>query len=116
MVENFLTDILKVVILLDVLGVIAYFLLGAVRPKLKPIEPLGGLCDKAPDSSNSLWEKLSSTNRRPLVTPLRRVFGRFGRLSPKRLLASGRQGSRESLEEARSNLRRVLNSFREGLV
>lgn len=32
MINDFLSDILKVVIVLDVLGVIAYFLLGLNRP------------------------------------------------------------------------------------
>ena len=108
MFEHFLTDLLKVVILLDVLGVVAYFLMGAVRPRLKPIEPIAG---------NSLWEKLSSRNRMPLVTRMRyRAFGRLRSLSPKRFLGSRRHGSSESLEGALSKLRRVLNSYREGLA
>ena len=41
MFEHFLTDLLKIVIVLDVLGVVAYFLLGVLKPKsgVEPANP-----------------------------------------------------------------------------
>ena len=113
MFEHFLTDLLKIVVVLDVLGVIAYFLLGALKPK-PGIEP-GDLVHPEPIPSSPIAPSPASSRA-----------GRFGQLriwlatSASRLLPGRREShaaaSAASLDAAFVRLNRVLHSYRDGLA
>ena len=73
MFEHFLTDLLKIVIVLDVLGVVAYFLLGVLKPKsgvepanpalselASPPVPLGGLAAAEAGKFGQLRSRLAT--------------------------------------------------------
>ena len=116
MFEHFLTDLLKIVVALDVLGVVAYFLLGAFGKK-SGVEP----------RDLSLAEPVTSSPS-PLVGLSPSVeAGRFGQLRSRLARAVSKlPGLRksterepafaESLDAAFFKLNRVLHSYRESLA
>lgn len=86
MMDHFLNSLLQVVIILDVLGLLAYFVLGGLKRKKKaipaPVVQLAG---------PGFWARLRQ--RLPVGA-----------------------GSREDLDEALDNLKRVLYSYQQGLA
>ncbi len=123
MVNDFLSDILKVVIVLDVLGVIAYFLLG-LKTKAQPSparmttvetnQPVGaerGLF--GPGFLNPAVAASDSPAQVHVATPpglWRRLRTRLSRR--RRTL---HRAPAQSLELAMSRLRGVFNSYERGL-
>ncbi len=124
MINDFLSDILKVVIVLDVLGVIAYFLLG-LKTKTQPspvkvttsqvTEPSGqdrglfgpGFLNPSVAASQSPAARVDMTPRPGLWTRMKT------RLSSRKRSLHGRPA--ESLELAMNRLRGVFNSYERGL-
>jgi len=113
MFEHFLTDLLKIVIVLDVLGVVAYFLLGVLKPKsgvepanpalselASPPVPLGGLAAAEAGKFGQLRSRLATAVSKLLP-------GRGESRAP---------ASAASLEAAFVRLNRVLHSYGEGLT
>ena len=82
MLDHFLTSVLQLIIVVDILGVIAYFVLGALRPK--PEKQAASLVAK-----KSLWEHLPwGRNRARSLVPASDF--EFGQL--KRVLYSYQEG------------------------
>ena len=97
MFNDFLTSLLQIVVVLDVLGVVAYFVLGALKPKSRTVAttPFGDTAEVR----YPFWRRALSH----LKTP---------RLSPRRHLAA----TGDSMEAALGKLKRVLYSYQEGLA
>lgn len=88
MMDHFLNSLLQVVIILDVLGLLAYFVLGSLKSKKKPASaPVQVLAEPG------FWSRLRQ-----------RLPGRVG----------GQGG--ENLDAALDNLKRVLYSYQQGLA
>ena len=93
MMDHFLTSVLQVVIILDILGLVGYFVLGSLKSKKKRTSI------PAPVQARGL----------PLATP--RFFTRL-----RQRFTFSRSEGPESLEAALGNLKRVLYSYQQGLV
>jgi len=108
MSDSFLTTVLEIVIVLDLLGVIAYFGLSLLRPKPR------ASTSSAPSGTapNSLWRRSMATGRFGHFTQILRHPLSFRRARP----TSPRPIARESLESAFGNLWRVLFSYENGLA
>jgi len=90
MFDNFLTSILQVVIVIDILGAIAYFVLGGLKRKKR------------------LALEVSGKESAPEIVPLRQPFWkRLSLRQPRPVPAT---------EGDFDQLRRVLYSYQEGLV
>lgn len=85
--DHFLTAVLQLVIILDILGVIAYFVLGGLRSRSRKRLPEPA---PVPPSHPSLWDRLR----------WRSALGE----------------SPETLAPALDNLKRVLYSYQQGLL
>ena len=124
MLNDFLSDILKIVIVLDVLGVIAYFVLGLKTKKAQPVaasvpEPEEAFIGTADDlcGPGFLNPAVAAADSPPLPVPAtgtslwRRLRSRLHRRqrTPSSPVRTG------TLDEAMSRLRRVLNSYETGL-
>ena len=70
MFDHFLTYILQIVIVLDVLGAIAYFALGALRKQKRATTPIEL---KGP----SLWQRLFARSQPHTLPPTERHFARL---------------------------------------
>ena len=108
MSDNFLTTVLEIVIVLDLLGVIAYFGLSLLRPRHRTAT------SSAPSgvAPNTLWRRRMPHGRFGQFTQILRhplTFRRTRSTSPGPI-------TRESLESAFGNLRRVLFSYEKGLA
>jgi len=88
MMDQFLSSLLQVVIVLDVVGLLAYFALGALKRRRKSV---------------------------PAPAPVP-VVARPGWWQRVRQRLSFRPGSQEDLEASLHNLRRVLHSYQQGLA
>lgn len=86
MMDHFLNSLLQVVIILDVLGLLAYFVLGGLKSK-KKVAPTPVQVPAEP----GFWSRLRE--RLPV-----------------------RAGNGEDLDEALGNLKRVLYSYQQGLA
>ena len=86
MMDPFLNSLLQIVIILDVLGLLAYFVLGGLKRK-KQIVPVPIPAPAGP----GFWSRL-------------------------RQRLPARAESREELDEALGNLKRVLHSYQQGLA
>lgn len=86
MMDHFLNSLLQIIIVLDVLGLLAYFVLGGLKSK-KKTAPVSVQAPAGP----GFWSRL----RQRLPT---------------------RAGNREELDEALGNLKRVLYSYQQGLA
>ena len=114
MFDNFLTDLLKIIIVVDVLAIIAYFMVGAGRrraqmpaPSTQARIPAEGLSLE----SNRLPETIPAPSlRQRLERPFRRLWWRSRHTAPSSYSPS------ESLDTAFAKLRRVLTSYHEGLA
>ncbi len=84
--DLFLNSVLQVIVALDVLGIIAYFVLGGIRSR--------------------------SRKKQPAIQPLSRPSSLWDRLGWR----SAPRESPEVLEPAFANLRRVLHSYQQGLL
>ena len=125
MLNDFLSDILKVVIVLDVLGVIAYFVLGLKTKKAQPVtanppEPTEAFVGTTDDlcGPGFLNPAVAAADSPPLAAaPVGTSF--YGRLRARlhrrqrTSLSPARAGT---LDEAMARLRRVLNSYESGLT
>lgn len=106
MFNDFLSSLLQIVIVIDVIGVVAYFVLTALRPR-ETEAPSG----RAPHPT--LGPSRSERGPRPAL--LTRVRTSLGRLVPRRTGRSTHAAS-AGLEASFDRLRRVLNSYQEGLI
>lgn len=88
MMDHFLNSLLQVVIILDVLGLLAYFVLGSLKSKKKALPA-------------------------PVQVPAGPGF--WSRLRERLPAWAGGQGG-ENLEDALDNLKRVLYSYQQGLA
>ena len=84
--DHFLTSVLQLVIVLDILGVIAYFVLGSLRSRSRKPQAAPAPIPHSP----SLWDRL---RWRPALSE-----------------------SPEALAPALDNLKRVLYSYQQGLI
>ena len=124
MFDEFLNDLLKIVVVLNILGVVAYFLLGALRPKVTEAAGAGAtaLADPLHRGETSLTgevglDNLFSHNQK--TDKGNRDSSLWGRVAKK--LKPAHKPSRPaytpaSMDGAFADLRRVLNSYREGLA
>lgn len=110
MFNNFLSSLLQIVIILDVVGVVAYFVLIGLKPRPSDADatllppPTAG---RSASASRSLgWRGALGFHR---------LRSRLGHLVPRRR-ARPRMPMGESLEAAFGRLHRVLNSYQEGLA
>ena len=94
MMDHFLTSVLQVVIVLDILGLVGYFVLGSLKSRKK----------RALVSAPALQAPVPVPS-----TPgfFRRLRQRFSFPAP---------GGPDSLEAALGNLKRVLYSYQQGLA
>ena len=106
MFNDFLSSLLQIVIVIDVIGVVAYFVLTALRPR-ETETPRAPAPQPAPGQSRS--------DRGPRLALLTRVRTSLGRLVPRRR-GRGQHTTSEGLEASFDRLRRVLNSYQEGLT
>ena len=106
MFNDFLSSLLQIVIVIDVIGVVAYFILTALRPR-EADAPRAEEPVHMPGHSRALGG--------PRITLLARVRARLGRMVPQRV-GRGPSSSSEGLEASFERLRRVLNSYQEGLT
>ena len=118
MFDDFLSDLLKIIVVLDILGLIAYFFLGMLRKKQ--------CVDKVArtNSANESTGRSFSEHFKPLfenkienshdTASLRQrlIDYRTNRRRQKRSNSS----SRSDLESSFADLRRVLNSYCEGIA
>ena len=107
MFNDFLSSLLKIVIVVDIVGVVAYFVLTALKPRHG---------EGTPHSSAPVTE--STTPRWhgwPQVAALQRLRAGFGRFSPSQP-RHVRASTSEGLEASFARLHRVLNSYQEGLA
>lgn len=88
MMDNFLNSLLQVVIILDVLGLLAYFVLGSLKTKTKAA---------------------------PAPVQVLAPPGFWSRLRERLPVQMGGQGG-ENLDAALDNLKRVLYSYQQGLA
>ena len=95
MPNDFLTSTLQVVIVLDVLGLVAWFVLAARRPAQKTA--IFSEATLTPASEGTLWRKLTG---------------------PRHQLTAGTRVQRigQSLDDSLAQLRSVLESYRTSLV
>jgi hypothetical protein len=103
MFNEFLTSTLQVVLVLDVVGVIAYFVLSAARsrtPAPEAAEPASPSPARE-QRANPLWHKLIGPRKAAQAAP------------PQAAMASIRE---PSLDSALGQLRRVLDSYRTSLA
>lgn len=98
MFERFLTSVLQVIIVLDVIGAVAYFALGALKYRRRQAEA-GLYLPAAPARRPGVRERLAAS------------FPGFARMLPWRRPRLALAGSSDF-----DQLRRVLHSFREGLA
>ena len=116
MFDHFLTDLLKVIILVDLLGVVAYFILGAIKPRTGRSSPDASPFE-ATAPQGALLESLSSSQPSGIHRMRDRLTDRFPRLSClKKHMHRRAPVSSQNLETALSRLRRVLHSYQEGLA
>ena len=115
MFEHFLSDLLKVIILIDVLGVAAFFILGAIKPRTGRSSPDASPLE-AMAPHGALLESLSSAQPSRIHRMRERLTGRFPRLSSLRPRHRRAPVSSPNLETAFSRLRRVLYSYQKGLA
>ena len=104
MFNEFLTQTLQVILVLDVVGVVAYFVLSARKRAHKPVfaEAIGSEPVAAPVSGDgSLWHKLIHPRR---ASPA---------LCPTQTSGATQQ---PTLESSLGQLRRVLESYRTSLA
>ncbi len=93
MLNEFLTHILQVIIVLDVAGVIAWFVLASRRRRSQPAMGATDVATVAgPTTSASLWSKLTGPGRTAELAPARAGAG--------------------NINDALQQLRRVLDSYR----
>lgn len=124
MLNDFLSDILKVIIVLDVLGVIAYFLLGL---KAKKADPVAGRTEPVPEEVTVVEDGelfgpgfinpavAAARSPSPLPAPAKsNLWTRVRRALPRRG-RSLRARHTGNLEEAMMRLRRVLSSYESDL-
>ena len=97
MLNDFLTHTLQVVILLDVIGIIAWFVLAARRSPEKeaPLTEVAVTTVNTETHKESLWGKLTGSGRS---------------------LQVARAKPRQSLDEAFRQLRRVFDDYGRGLA
>ena len=123
MINDFLSDILKIVIVLDLLGSIAYFLLG-LRTKAQPAAARVPAVEAEPSGNESadLFGPGFLNPADAASEPPAAVYGAPERGFWKRLRSRLSRKSRalhrvpaESLDRAMSRLRGVLNSYERGL-
>lgn len=101
MSDSFLTSVLEIVIVVDLLGVIAYFVLALLKPRHRPMESPSPAPSSTPPYS--LWGRLIAATG-------------LGSLARKKRTSSDRPLARESLEVAFGDLRRVLFGYEKGLA
>ena len=107
MFNDFLSSLLQVVIVVDVVGVVAYFLLTALRPRQTDTsQELSGA--SAPSSGSRPWTRPAAAGTSRLRALVGRVVPGRARLAPATTAAN--------LEDSFSRLRRVLYSYQEGLA
>ena len=94
MLNEFLTNTLKIIIVLDVLGVVAWFVLAARRPSHKTV--MSSPTTMTVVSPVTLWGKLTGSTHRLQSAPAQRVG--------------------QSLDDSLGQLRRVLDSYRSSLA
>ena len=100
MFDEFLTSLLKVVIVVDIVGAMAYFVLGALkRSKRQAQEPAAAADTRQPISRRHWWSPQLALSRLQAI--------RWPRRKPRPVAATDSDFVR---------LRRILNSFQEGLV
>ena len=80
MFDHFLTTVLQIIIVIDVLGLIAYFVLGALRPETQKQ-------NHSLPRSSSFWHRLPWRNSQAPVAATNSEFGKL-----KEILNSYRQG------------------------
>ena len=110
MSDNFLTSGLEIVVVLDLLGLIAYFALALLKPRHRPAGS-----PSRPSSSVTpyfFWRRpLPATRLGDLTRFLTRPLS-----SRRKRRSSTGPIARESLETTFGNLRRVLFSYEKGLT
>ena len=116
MFDSFLTDLLKIIIVVDVLAVVAYFMIGAGKRRAaqltSPTQEAPIPAESLSLESNRLPEMIQGLSlKQRLGRPLRRLWWRSHQMAP-----SSRHSSSESLDAAFTKLRRVLTSYDEGLA
>ena len=121
MMNDFLSDILKVVIVLDVLGVIAYFLLGLkTKSQSETVSATAQNANEPVDEGlfgPGFLNPAAAAIQSPPPAPVGRTsFWRrmSSRLSRRRRALKSVPG--ESLDLAMTRLRGVLNSYERGLT
>ena len=89
MMDHFLNSLLQIVIVLDLLGLLAYFVLGALKRRKQAAEPVPALV--MVEQRPGLWTRF-------------------------RQRLSFHPGGQEDVDAALDNLRRVLYSYQQGLA
>ena len=105
MFNDFLTSLLQIVVVLDVLGVVAYFVLGALKPRSRTVASTS-FGDTA-EVRYPFWRRALVRIRAPHLG-----LGAHGHVSGNR----PRVRTSDSLDQALGNLKRVLYSYQEGLA
>ena len=123
MINDFLSDILKVVIVLDVLGLIAYFLLG-LKTKAQPssVRATSATADESIREERGLFgpgflNPAVAASESPAYVNLAPSLGFWTRMKTRmsRQRRSLHGLPAQSLELAMGRLRGVLNSYERGL-
>ncbi|MCC7263302.1 MAG: hypothetical protein IT369_12355 [Candidatus Latescibacteria bacterium] len=91
MMDHFLNSLLQIVIVLDLLGLLAYFALSALKRRKQAAEPVALPAMALVEERPGLWTRF-------------------------RQRLSFRPGGQEDVEAALDNLRRVLYSYQQGLA
>ena len=118
MFDDFLSDLLKIIVVLDILGLIAYFFLGMLRKR--QFADKNGLANTAnkstgPSFSKSfkpLFQSKINDSHNTISLRQRLIDYRTNRRRQKRFHSS----SHSDLESSFADLRRVLNSYCEGIA
>ena len=110
--SDFLSSLLQIVIVLDVVGVVAYFVLTGLKARRT-----GAMDTRRPSSTPALPDRMTAEPRESAGPDPGRLSSILSRLLPRRAhhtAASAATG--DSLEAAFARLQRVLNSYQEGLA
>jgi len=108
MFNDFLSSLLQIVIVLDLVGLVAYFVLAAVRPRRLRTEAVPELAPP-PAATAAGWRGWTArVGLEGLGSRLSELWRRPG--------SRPATSPADSLEAAFGRLRRVLNSYQEGLA
>ena len=117
MFDSFLNDILKVIIVVDILAVVAYFTIGARRRKAIPSPARESFVPPMASEQPLDLQRDRITTSQVDIPLYERVTAHLRRtLSRSRRSGKAASAASESLETAFLNLRRVLSSYHQELA